>query len=82
MNLVQHDNSTLFETKSSYYRAALKGLPCYAVVMNLIQPAEPFQTPCNCRAWTDVWDRPYTEGTLSKHSSVGKLITAQLLYIR
>ena len=50
MNLVRHDNSTLFETKSSYYRAALKGLPCYAVVMNLIQPAEPFQTPCNCHA--------------------------------
>ena len=32
MNWVRHGGSTAFETKSSYFRVARQGLPCYTAV--------------------------------------------------
>ena len=35
MNLVRHDSSATFETKSSYCRVARQALPCYTAVARL-----------------------------------------------
>ena len=66
MNLVQHDKSTPFETKSRYCRAARQGLPCYAVVPNLIKPAE--LNGFKCRA-TAVLKSNLIQFNLVRHGS-------------